>query len=77
MHTTLNKLKGHIALGLSIRPSVRLLQKLSSISKNSIFLVQIICLCGVMPLLKGRNQDISKSITARSFKLSQQIEDNE
>ena len=30
-----------------------------------------------MPLLKGRNQDISKSITARSFKLSQQIVDNE
>ena len=44
------------------------------------FLIWIISPFGVMPLLKiimkFCNQDISKTITARSFKLGQLIEDN-
>ena len=45
-----------------------------------IFLVLIIPPCGVVSLIKVGvqfgSQDISKSITARSFKLGQQIEDD-
>ena len=68
MPPTLEKLKGHIAFALSVRPSVRPLQNLlrysfeilyMDSSKNNwvvYFSVWIIPLCGVMPLLKGHTK---------------------
>ena len=65
---TLKKLKRHIALGLSVLPFVRPLQKSSYIFEilqinlyqncivDPFFFVQIISLCGVTPLLKGHNE---------------------
>ena len=60
----MTKLKGHIALGLSPRPSVRppvpyklrdmvlIFHRWTHSIKNN----WIISLCGVMPLLKGHNE---------------------
>ena len=69
MPPTLEKLKGHFALGLSVRPSVRAsvqnllrysfeISHMDSLSKNNLlvfFKVWIISLCEAMPLLKGHN----------------------
>ena len=65
MPPSLEKLKGRIALGLSVRPCVRskcIKIQLKyhiwiphQIEKWHVFFVRIISLCGVMPLLKGQN----------------------
>ena len=99
MPPTLEKLKGHIAFGLSVRvcvrPSVRPLQNLlrysfeisymDSSSKKIIdmyfFKSGLSPFVEVCPfyrvIMKFCNQDISKTITAMSFKLGQLIEHNE
>ena len=61
----MEKLKGHIVLGLSVRASVQNLSRYSfeilymdfhqKIIDTYFFKVWIISICGVMPLLKGHN----------------------
>ena len=94
MPPTLEKLKGHIAFGLSVYASVRPLQNLlrysfeisymDSLSKiiDKYFLKSGLCpfveLCPFLwAIKKFCNQDISKIITATTFKLGQLIEHNE
>ena len=49
------------------------------ITDQYFYLTELSSLCGVMPLLKGQNeicnQDISKTIKARNFRLGQLIHD--
>ena len=90
MPPTLKKLKGHIALSLSIRPSKtkfrvfkfhRWIPHQKITEQYCFFKVWINPLCGVMPILKVHNEILKSSFpkpfTARSFKLGQLIEDNE
>ena len=63
MPPTLKKLKGHIALGLCVRP-LQILDKVLKFHRwtqhhkitDPYFVIWIISLCGVMPLLKGHNE---------------------
>ena len=91
MPPTLEKLKGHIALGSSVRASVQNLLRYSYeiLYKNSsskiidtyffkFVLSPFVELCPFQRVIMiFCNQDISKTITVMRFKLGQVIEDNE
>ena len=75
MPQTLEKLKGHFASGLLVRHSFRPFVCPFKILSGFSTFVELCPFKRV--IMKFCNQKISKTITARSFKLRQLIENNE